>query len=130
MRWEDGNIQGASLDHAMWFHRTFRADEWLLYDQISPSASGARGFAEGRIYTHDGRLAVSVVQEGLDPRDLLFLLGLLVRALLALVVGVQGRAHAESLAKPSDTARASGSAIGARRTMPSASAKPATRSTT
>jgi len=65
MRWEDGNIQGASLDHAMWFHRTFRADEWLLYDQVSPSASGARGFAEGRIYTHDGRLAVSVVQEGL-----------------------------------------------------------------
>ncbi|HVE94119.1 MAG TPA: acyl-CoA thioesterase II [Acidimicrobiales bacterium] len=65
LRWEDGNIQGASLDHAMWFHRPFRADEWLLYDQVSPSASGARGFAEGRIFTHDGRLAVSVVQEGL-----------------------------------------------------------------
>jgi acyl-CoA thioesterase-2 len=65
IKWENGNIMGASLDHAMWFHRAFRADEWLLYDQFSPSASGARGLAEGRIFTHDGRLAVSVVQEGL-----------------------------------------------------------------
>jgi acyl-CoA thioesterase II len=65
IKWENGNIMGASLDHAMWFHRPFRADEWLLYDQFSPSASGARGLAEGRIFTHDGRLAVSVVQEGL-----------------------------------------------------------------
>jgi acyl-CoA thioesterase-2 len=61
----DGEFQVASLDHAMWFHRPFRADEWLLYDQFSPSASGARGLAEGRIFTLDGRLAVSVVQEGL-----------------------------------------------------------------
>jgi acyl-CoA thioesterase-2 len=55
----------ASLDHAMWFHRPFRADEWLLYDQYSPSASGARGLATGRIFSRDGRLVVSVVQEGL-----------------------------------------------------------------
>ncbi|HET6964085.1 MAG TPA: acyl-CoA thioesterase II [Acidimicrobiales bacterium] len=55
----------ASLDHAMWFHRPFRADEWLLYDQFSPTASGARGLAMGTIFTRDGRLAVSVVQEGL-----------------------------------------------------------------
>jgi acyl-CoA thioesterase-2 len=65
LKWEDGNIMGASLDHAMWFHRPFRADEWLLYDQVSPSASGARGLAEGKIFTTDGKLAVSVVQEGL-----------------------------------------------------------------
>jgi acyl-CoA thioesterase II len=55
----------ASLDHAMWFHRPFRADEWLLYDQYSPSASGGRGLATGHIFSLDGRLAVSVVQEGL-----------------------------------------------------------------
>jgi len=59
------DLQVASLDHAMWFHRPFRADEWLLYVQHSPSASGARGLAEGRLWTRDGRLAVSVVQEGL-----------------------------------------------------------------
>ncbi len=57
--------QVASLDHAMWFHRPFRADEWLLYHQKSPSASGARGLAEGFIYTADGALAVTVIQEGL-----------------------------------------------------------------
>jgi acyl-CoA thioesterase-2 len=55
----------ASLDHAMWFHRPFRADEWLLFDQTSPSASGARGFARGSIYRRDGTLVVSVAQEGL-----------------------------------------------------------------
>ncbi len=57
--------QLASLDHAMWFHRPFRADEWLLYSQESPSAAGGRGFATGRLFTRDGRLVVSVVQEGL-----------------------------------------------------------------
>jgi acyl-CoA thioesterase-2 len=62
---DDPRLQGASLDHAMWFHRPFRADEWLLYDQESPSASNARGLARGEIYSHDGRLVVSVVQEGL-----------------------------------------------------------------
>ncbi len=61
----DPGLQTASLDHAMWFHRDFRADEWLLYDQVSPSASGARAFATGRIFTRDGRLVASVVQEGL-----------------------------------------------------------------
>jgi acyl-CoA thioesterase-2 len=55
----------ASLDHAMWFHRSFNADEWLLYHQKSPSASGARGLAEGFIYRLDGALAVTVIQEGL-----------------------------------------------------------------
>lgn len=58
-------IQPASLDHSMWFHRSFRADEWLLYDQHSPSASGARGFAMGRVFTQDGTLVASVAQEGL-----------------------------------------------------------------
>jgi acyl-CoA thioesterase-2 len=58
----------ASLDHAMWFHGDFRADEWLLYDQHSPWAGGGRGLANGRIYTQDGRLICSVVQEGLIRR--------------------------------------------------------------
>ncbi|MCL7429970.1 acyl-CoA thioesterase [Streptomyces sp. NPDC057798] len=62
--WAVGDVVGASLDHAMWFHRPFRADEWLLYDQHSPSASGGRGLGQARIYTQDGRLAVSVIQEG------------------------------------------------------------------
>jgi acyl-CoA thioesterase II len=61
----DPQLSPASLDHAMWFHRPFRADEWLLYDQVSPSASGARGFATGRLFTTDGRLVASVAQEGL-----------------------------------------------------------------
>jgi acyl-CoA thioesterase-2 len=52
----------------MWFHRDFRADEWLLYEQESPVAAGARGFATGRLFTRDGRLVVSVVQEGLFRR--------------------------------------------------------------
>ena len=63
--WDDDNFMGASLDHAMWFHRPFRADEWWLYDQESTSSFGARGIARGEIYARDGRLAVSVVQEGL-----------------------------------------------------------------
>ncbi|WP_255949711.1 acyl-CoA thioesterase [Streptomyces odontomachi] len=63
--WTTGDIVGASLDHAMWFHRPFRADEWLLYDQESPSSSGGRGLGQARIYTQDGRLAISVIQEGL-----------------------------------------------------------------
>ena len=68
--WFDNKVQMASLDHAMWFHRPFRVDEWLLYVQDSPSASGARGFNRGLLYTHDGKLAASVAQEGLmRPRD-------------------------------------------------------------
>ncbi|MET8831893.1 acyl-CoA thioesterase II [Streptomyces sp. NPDC004610] len=62
--WAVGDVVGASLDHAMWFHRPFRADEWLLYDQESPAAYGGRGLGQARIYTRDGRLAVSVIQEG------------------------------------------------------------------
>jgi acyl-CoA thioesterase-2 len=58
-------VQVASLDHAMWFHRPFRADDWLLYAQDSPSASGARGFNRGAIYTRQGVLVASVTQEGL-----------------------------------------------------------------
>jgi acyl-CoA thioesterase-2 len=61
----DPRLQPASLDHAMWFHRPFRVDEWLLYDQVSPSAHGGRGFATGRLFTADGRLVASAVQEGL-----------------------------------------------------------------
>ena len=58
-------MQVASLDHAMWFHRPFRAEEWLLYALDSPSASGARGFARGRIFDRGGRMVASVAQEGL-----------------------------------------------------------------
>jgi acyl-CoA thioesterase-2 len=65
IKYDDGAFMIASLDHAMWFHRPFRADEWLLYHQKSPSAYGARGLAEGFIYTRDGRLAITVIQEGL-----------------------------------------------------------------
>jgi acyl-CoA thioesterase-2 len=63
--WSDGQTNGASLDHAMWFHRPFRADRWLLYDQESPIAAGARGLARGQVFTGEGELVVSVVQEGL-----------------------------------------------------------------
>lgn len=58
-------LQMASLDHAMWFHRDFRVDDWLLYAVDSPSASGARGFTRGNIFDREGRLVASVVQEGL-----------------------------------------------------------------
>ncbi|WP_238408160.1 acyl-CoA thioesterase [Pimelobacter simplex] len=58
-------VQMASLDHTIWFHRPFRADEWWLYDQWSPSASGGRGLALGRIFTQDGTLVATVAQEGL-----------------------------------------------------------------
>jgi len=70
--WAVGDVVGASLDHAMWFHRPFRADEWLLYDQESPTSHGGRGLGQARIYTQDGQLAISVIQEGLVrvPREL------------------------------------------------------------
>lgn len=58
-------ISMASLDHAMWFHRQFRADDWFLYESRSPSASGGRGLATGRFFARDGRLVVSVAQEGM-----------------------------------------------------------------
>jgi acyl-CoA thioesterase-2 len=61
----DPSLQAASLDHALWFHRPFRADEWLLYAQDTPNASGARGFSRGLIFKQDGTLVASVAQEGL-----------------------------------------------------------------
>jgi acyl-CoA thioesterase-2 len=66
--WGPRGFDMASLDHAMWFHRPFRTDEWFLYDQESPIATGGRGLARGRIYDRAGRLLVSVVQEGLFRR--------------------------------------------------------------
>jgi acyl-CoA thioesterase II len=59
------DLQVASLDHALWFHRPFRADEWLLYAQDSPNSCGARGLTRGLIYGRDGHLVASVAQEGL-----------------------------------------------------------------
>ncbi|MEJ2128631.1 MAG: acyl-CoA thioesterase II [Woeseiaceae bacterium] len=69
-----GRVIMASLDHALWFHREFRIDDWLLYAMESPNASGARGFARGQLYTKDGVLVASTAQEGLirlidEPRD-------------------------------------------------------------
>jgi acyl-CoA thioesterase II len=61
-------MQAASLDHSIWFHRPFRADEWWLYDQVTPSASGGRGLAIARVFSQDGRLVASVAQEGLIRR--------------------------------------------------------------
>ncbi len=63
-----GQVQAASLDHAMWFHRDFRMDEWLLYVMDSPSASNARGLSRGRIFSREGRLVASMAQEGLIRR--------------------------------------------------------------
>jgi len=59
------HLMVASLDHAMWFMRPFRADEWLLYDQSSPSAGGGRAFTQGTIFSRDGKMVAAVVQEGL-----------------------------------------------------------------
>jgi len=63
--WSDGTFMMASLDHVMWFHRSFRADDWLLYEQESPAAAGSRGFSTGRLFDRSGCLVVSVAQEGL-----------------------------------------------------------------
>jgi acyl-CoA thioesterase II len=60
----EGNVQLASLDHAMWFHRPFRVDEWLLYSMESPNASGGRGLALGKFFKRDGTLVASTAQEG------------------------------------------------------------------
>ncbi|AWS46643.1 acyl-CoA thioesterase II [Streptosporangium sp. 'caverna'] len=65
LAWGASNISGASLDHAMWFHRPFRVDEWMLYAQESPWSGGARGLAKGEMFTRSGELAVSVVQEAM-----------------------------------------------------------------
>jgi acyl-CoA thioesterase-2 len=71
--WLTPGMQVSSLDHAMWFHRPFRMDEWLLYDVESPSSSGARGLVTGRFFTREGTLVATVVQEGLmrDRRGVL-----------------------------------------------------------
>lgn len=63
--WGKRSFQQSSLDHARWFHRPFRADEWFLYHLESPIATGERGLADGRVFNRDGRLVASVVQEGL-----------------------------------------------------------------
>ena len=63
--WGLDPITGASLDHAMWFHGPFRADDWFLYESESPAASGSRGLAAGKIFTQDGRYVATVMQEGL-----------------------------------------------------------------
>jgi acyl-CoA thioesterase-2 len=70
VNWFTGGVQMASLDHAMWFHEPFNIEEWLLYAMDSPSASGARGFNRGEIFTESGKLVASVTQEGLiRPRE-------------------------------------------------------------
>ncbi len=63
--WLSPGMQMASLDHSMWFHRSFRMDEWLLHDMESPSAQGARGLVRGKFYTQDGKLVATTSQEGL-----------------------------------------------------------------
>ena len=65
LSWIQPGMSVASLDHAMWWHRPVRVDDWLLYVQSSPSASGARGLAAGRIYNRSGELVASVAQEGM-----------------------------------------------------------------
>lgn len=71
LTWGSARMKTASLDHAMWFHRPARMDEWLLYSQQSPSASGARGMGMGQFFTADGTLIASTAQEGMMrlPRD-------------------------------------------------------------
>lgn len=73
LSWARGEVVSASLDHAVWFHEPFRADEWLLYATDSPWSGGGRGYNRGRIFTRDGRLVASVAQEGMirrtKPRD-------------------------------------------------------------
>lgn len=65
LTWYRDELKAASLDHAIWFHEPFRADEWLLYVTDSPWAGGARGFARGSIFSADGRLVASTSQEGM-----------------------------------------------------------------
>lgn len=64
-RWQDPRLVSTSLDHAMWFHRPFRADEWLLFDQRVESTGRGRGLASGRFFTEAGRLVATCMQEGL-----------------------------------------------------------------
>jgi acyl-CoA thioesterase-2 len=57
------SVQGASLDHSLWFHRPFRSDQWLLFAKESPNAGGARGFVRGQFFTRDGELVATAAQE-------------------------------------------------------------------
>jgi acyl-CoA thioesterase II len=66
LAWIDPRVEQASLDHAMWFHRSFRMDQWLLYVQVSPVAAEGRALARGSLFTRDGALVVSVAQEGVS----------------------------------------------------------------
>jgi acyl-CoA thioesterase-2 len=68
LAWFDSRMEQASLDHALWFHRPFRADDWLLHDQVAPVAAGGRALARGSVFTRDGRLVASVAQEGVSRR--------------------------------------------------------------
>lgn len=68
LSWARGEMRSASLDHTVWFHEPFRADEWLLYATDSPWSGNGRGFNRGRIFTRDGRLVASVAQEGMIRR--------------------------------------------------------------
>lgn len=68
LSWMRGELVGASLDHAIWFHRPARADEWLLYATDAPWSGGGRGFNRGRIFNRQGELVASVAQEGMMPR--------------------------------------------------------------
>ena len=68
LSWARGEVVSASLDHTIWFHAPFRADEWLLYATDSPWSGGGRGFNRGRVFTQDGRLVASVAQEGMIRR--------------------------------------------------------------
>lgn len=63
--WASPGLRAASIDHAVWFHRPVRVDQWLLFTQVSPSASGARGFAQGHFFTREGELVATVAQEGM-----------------------------------------------------------------
>src|SRR5262249_14718159 len=66
LSWIDPRMEQASLNHAMWFHRPFRVDDWLLYAQVSPTIWGGRALARGSVFSRDGRLVASVAQEGLS----------------------------------------------------------------
>jgi len=65
IEWTHRGLKMASLDHAMWWHRPARVDDWMLYVQESPTASGGRGLSTGRIFTRDGVLVASIAQEGM-----------------------------------------------------------------
>lgn len=69
LQFTEPDVQAASIDHALWFHREFRCDDWLLYVMESPSAAKARGFCRGSMFARDGRLVASVAQEGLVRVD-------------------------------------------------------------